>query len=297
MNQIFLALAAAGFGIVGGFAQEAQEHPFAQPAPQQVRERIMRRAGMSPKAQHPEAGSQPVIATGGIVNAASFRYTGSIAAGEAISIFGSLFTMSTASFSGSTLPTTLGGVQVTVDGFYTPLYFVSPGQINAQVPYTVRQGTSVKVVVINVANNQSGPPATIGIASVQPGLYSANGVPMVQDAATGQLVGTATKPLVVPATRSTYIVLYAAGFGPTTPVLAAGLATPYPPLYNCQMVVAAKLGGVPLRTAFAGFAPWYIGLYQVNFEVPSSVPVGSQLLETTVSGVSAQSFTVVVARQ
>ena len=73
-----------------------------------------------------------------IWNAASYApITNSVAPGEFISIFGTGLASTTASATSLPLPgqAGLGGVQVTVNGVYAPLSYVSPTQINLLVPY------------------------------------------------------------------------------------------------------------------------------------------------------------------
>jgi len=96
--------------------------------------------------------SPPVIAAGGIVNAADF--SSALAPGAMVSIFGTNLAPRTASASAIPLPTTLEGVSVeAVSGFsfsQLPLYFVSAGQINAQLPYSI-MGTSLEIRVRTAA--------------------------------------------------------------------------------------------------------------------------------------------------
>src|SRR5579863_9549514 len=83
-------------------------------------------------------GQKPVIAPGGIVNAASFKPDPdrgiALTGGEIATIFGTNLAASTATAQGYPLPRTLGGTSVTYGGFSAPLFYVSPGQINFQVP-------------------------------------------------------------------------------------------------------------------------------------------------------------------
>lgn len=305
MLKRILAAVAAMLVLAGLVAAQEGVNPFTQAAPRHVRERVMSEAKMNPEAtiQPADLIVQPAIAQRGIVNGVSFVYDGYVAAGEVVTVFGAQMSSATASFSTQNLPMLLGGVEVLFDGVSAPLYYVSPGQINLQVPYTVRQGTNTQIVVHNMATSQRSAPATMAVTSVRPALYSANGAPYVFNAVTWQLVGTqGHSPLMVPSSGSAYIVLYAIGLGPTTPVVSAGTVTDQTYHY-CQYVVSAKLGGVSLYTQFAGLSPGYVGLYQINLQVPSTVPAGTtaipklDTLELTVNGVSVPSFTVAVARQ
>src|SRR5438105_3478110 len=89
--------------------------------------------------------SSPQISAGGIVNAASFQAP--IVRGSLATIFGSNLASGTAQAGTVPLPTILGGVQVTVAGTRAPVFYVSPTQINYQVPFEAPISGSVAVVV------------------------------------------------------------------------------------------------------------------------------------------------------
>jgi len=94
------------------------------------------------------SGAAPVIAPGGIVNAASY-VQGPIVAGSLAAIFGTGLAASAGTSPGTPLPTTLNNVSVTMNGTAGPLLFVSPSQINAQVPWSLAGTSQIQVVVTN----------------------------------------------------------------------------------------------------------------------------------------------------
>src|SRR6266849_886924 len=100
------------------------------------------------------AQSQTPITVAGVVNAASFAQ-GPVAPGSMISIFGTGLSTKTVQASSLPLPIILEGTTVTVSGLAVPLFFVSPGQINAQVPFQVSAGSAQLIV-----RNSSGSTAT-----------------------------------------------------------------------------------------------------------------------------------------
>jgi hypothetical protein len=85
---------------------------------------------------HAAAQAAPVA----LVNAASYDRT--VAPGSLAALFGSAMATQIASASTLPLPTTLGGVTVKMNGINAPLFFVSPNQINLQVPSGVNAGTA-----------------------------------------------------------------------------------------------------------------------------------------------------------
>src|SRR5438445_6850778 len=75
---------------------------------------------------------KPVISS--VVNAASYQPMSSNGGGSIVSVFGTNLAADTETTSGASLPTQIGGTSVTVNGVAAPLFYVSPGQINLQVP-------------------------------------------------------------------------------------------------------------------------------------------------------------------
>jgi hypothetical protein len=125
---------------------------------------------------------KPVISPGGVVSAASYtagifdltRYgypqTGGgpvLGGGSIASIFGSNLAISPRVADGSSLPFELGGTSVSVNGVAAPLFFVSPTQINFQVPTS---GTSIAAIIVSTAAGQSDPyQLTTGAGLAAPG--------------------------------------------------------------------------------------------------------------------------------
>jgi uncharacterized protein (TIGR03437 family) len=201
--------------------------------------------------------SPTVMAIQGTTNAASFRQA--FSPGEIISIFGTVLSGSTMSASTLPLPTSLGGTSVTINGTAAPLFYVSPTQINAQLPYEVASGVAAPVVVTYNGNTVTG---TIPISTYSPGLFLDS---------TGAPAGFQT------AKRGQTIALYITGQGPVTPQptdgTTPGSTTPVP-----QNTVSISVGDVSAATPYAyiGMPSWAIGLTQINFTIPTSAPLGPQ---------------------
>ena len=109
-------------------------------------------------------GTGPLISPGGVVNAASFA--AKVSRGSLATIFGTGLSASVAQASSFPLPLTLGGVSVTVGGISAPLYYVSPSQINLQIPYETPEGASVPVVV------SASSPVGVAIADYAIGVFT-----------------------------------------------------------------------------------------------------------------------------
>jgi uncharacterized protein (TIGR03437 family) len=206
----------------------------------------------------------------GITNAASYQQ--GFSTGEILSIFGSLLAGSAQSAATVPLPTTLAGATVTINGTAAPIYYASPTQINAQIPYGNYCGQSGCIAApVTVTYNGQTVTASIPIASYSPGIFIDS---------TGAPAGYQT------AKRGQTIALYITGQGAVSPqpangALPASGTTPIP-----QNTVNVTVGGVQAATPYAyiGMPAWAIGLTQVNFTIPNATPLGSQPVIVTVTG-------------
>ena len=218
-------------------------------------------------------GAQPVIK--GSSNGASFKTA--FAPGMILSVFGSQLAPSTAAASTVPLPLSMAGVAVTVNGVAAPLYYVSSGQLNIQIPYDVPSGTTA---TLTVNNNGLVTTESIPIAAVAPGIFTdQNGV-------------------VVPfgsASRGQVITLFVTGTGAVSPAVATGaapsLATSLANLPKPSQSVTVTVGGVPANLQFVGVPYGLVGVTQINYQVPSSVNIGSQPVVVSVGNAQSAPVT------
>lgn len=193
-------------------------------------------------------------------------------------------------FSGSTAPTTLDGVSVTVNGIPAFVEYVSPGQINIDTP----DDTATGPVIIQVKNG-GGVSATFTAtrARLSPTLlatpdFSRSGKNYVvaQSSDFSRFIGPANLLPGVAfsgAKPGDTVIVYAIGCGPTSPANPAGhLAGANSPL---ALPFQVKIGGVQAQVPFAGILAGTVGLYQLNIVVPPGVGSGDQPIEFTVDGV------------
>jgi uncharacterized protein (TIGR03437 family) len=234
------------------------------------------------------APSGPFIASGGVVNGASFLP--GIAPGTWITIQGANLSATTrswtgADFSGSNLPTQLDGVSVTIDGKAAYVYFISPTQLNVLSPDDATQGAvPVQVTTAQVMSNvvnaiETALSPALFTFSHQGGKYAA------AVRADGTYIGPPnliSGVVTVPATPGDILLLFGTGFGPTTPPSPIGQLI-NPALLANQVTV--QIGGVAANTQFAGIVT--PGLYQFNVVVPN-VPNGDNAVSLEVSGSSTQ---------
>jgi large repetitive protein len=207
-----------------------------------------------------------------------------IAPGTIVQIYGSNLAAQTTSASTIPLPTSLNQTSVIIGGLMAPLYFVSAGQINAQVPFELTAGNPYQVIVD--ANGALSTPNPIQLTNDAPGIAQfAAGQIIAQHLSNNDLV-TETAP----AAPGETIVFYVAGMGLTNPAVASGTASPSSNLPVLLDTPTLTLNGAPVPAAniiFAGLTPTLVGLYQVDFTVPSSAPNGDlPLVLTQTSGLS-----------
>jgi adhesin/invasin len=219
-----------------------------------------------------------------VTNAASFHAGGS--PGGAHTIFGSYLAASTQTAFGYPLPTSLAGTTVLVNGITAPLFFVSPSQINFQMPSATGEGSASIVVTTNAGSSSAVTPL---ISPVQPGLYI---YPDLRAKALNQDLTLHTRQ--TPIGVGGYVVLYLTGLGPTTPGVPDGQPAPANPLAYANGTVQVTIGGLPATVAFAGLAPGFAGLFQVNAQIPSGLTPGDQPVFVSVNGVPSNAGLITV---
>jgi uncharacterized protein (TIGR03437 family) len=211
---------------------------------------------------------------------------GAIAPGELISIFGMGFSgppLGPEVDSNGNVAANLGGTQILINDLAAPLVYVSPGQVNAVVPFNAGSGAaSIQVIA---AGLQSGAWA-VPLAPSAPSIFTANASGVGQAAIVNQdgSINSASNP----ALRGTAIQIYATGGGQISPpastgIVAAGQA-------NLALPVSVTVGGVNAQVLYAGAAPGEIeGVVQVNVMVPQSVTPGVALpVLVTIGSVTSQ---------
>ena len=227
--------------------------------------------------------TNPILTSHSTTNVYSAAIGGGIAPGTIVMMYGTNFAKTATVAKTLPLPTTLGGVSVTIGGIAAPLYYTGPTQINAQVPPTLLPGTYN--VVVN-SGGQLTSPDTIQVTAVSPGVgATTTGYALAQDASSGYSVITEAAP----AKPGDYVALYLSGLGATNITVAAGAASPSNPAAIASVQPTLTLNGTNVPIAFAGLTPTLSGLYQINFQVPASTPNGDLKLVVTQSGVSSSS--------
>ncbi len=234
----------------------------------------------------------PQLYTGGVVSAASYAPGGVLSPGEIVSAFGLNLAGATAQAPSLPLPNTLGGSAVQIGGTNVPLFYASNGQVNAQLPFELTPGSQPQVVVRGASF--IAPPQAITIVPATPSIFT-----LTQDGKGQGAILNAQNILVnaaAPATAGNTVAVYATGLGATSPTVASGVAAPgTEPLARVATPVTALVDGKPALVSFAGLAPGYVGLYQVNVQIPTGVSTGPAIsLILSQSGVNSNTVSLAI---
>ena len=226
----------------------------------------------------------------GIVNAGSFApATNPIAPGEIIAIFGSGLANGPASAQSLPLPTNLGNVTVTINGVNAPLFYVSPTQITAMVPYSISGASYATVTVSNNGTNSNS--VTTYVRNTSPGVFSLaqSGVgPAAAEHGDYSVISTNN-----PAHVGETITIYVGGLGAVNPAVQSGSAAPSNPAASITGSAVVTFNGQGASApAFAGLTPTAAGLYQLNVTVPSGLSAGDALIGVITSEGSTSGATI-----
>jgi len=213
---------------------------------------------------------------GSAVNAAS--YLVGAAPGMLLTVFGQNLSTGTQAASSVQLPVNMQGTTATVNGIPAPLLYVSPSEVNFQVPYETPAG-SATVTVTSAGGVTT--TSNVHVSSAMPGIF------------------TDTSRRVVPSTTvriGGYGTLFITGQGLVTPAVADGAAPPPPnqvPVSGLpvpqQQPVAVSIGQPPIRAqiTFAGIPYFLVGVTQINFKVQQRTPTGDQPLVVSIGNTSS----------
>jgi uncharacterized protein (TIGR03437 family) len=177
------------------------------------------------------------------------------------------------------LPTDLNGVEVWVNGAPVPVYFISPGQVNAQAPSNISGSMTVQVFRLGLGSNI----LTAPVAQIQPSIYYYAYNSKNYAAALFTDYSLMGDPAAVPGTHK-------ARPGDIIQLYAAGLA-PSPSGNSISAPVAIPGVGVTIGTAAAQVQGAYLvapGQFQVNFVVPQ-LPDGEYSITVSASGKTSPS--------
>src|ERR1035437_4318456 len=244
----------------------------------------------------PKPGTTPAITDKGIISAGAFGAFTSVAPGSWIEIYGANLAANSrlwtgADFNGVNAPTSLDGTKVTIGGQLAFIDYISPTQVNAQVPSNVGTG-SQPVIVTTTAGSSAA--STITVNQQQPGLLAPSSfivggkqyaAALFSDGATfvlppGAIAGVPSRR----AKAGDSITLYGVGFGAVTPNTPAGQVVQQTNTLAAQLHFL--LGQTEAMVSYDGLAPNAVGLYQFNVTVPNVAASDTVPLTFTLGGVA-----------
>lgn len=230
------------------------------------------------KAPNP-TGTGVYLSPVGVVNAAnSAPFTADIAPGEFLTLYGTNLAPAVATAPGVPFPASLGSVQVSIGGLPAAVYDVRPSQVSAIVPYGVAGSACPSTggrncVQIQVTNN--GVPSNVVTAYVGTG---ASGVFTQTPGGLGygdiEHLDGSVVTAANPAQMGETLALYLTGLGAVSPTIADGAPGPSGTLSQATNTITVyfNVNGVPMPVTplFAGLAPGFSGLYQLNVTLPTT---------------------------
>jgi len=232
----------------------------------------------------PSSAEPPALTAAGIVHAASFvPVAGGLPQGGIVSLFGTNLAKSIATAGSVPLPIVLPaaqgqGTRVMIGNIPAPLFYVSPNQINLQVPFELAAGSAVNVQVATPDGTSA--PVPVTISTHVPGIFNLKG----GYGAAVALLGSNLITAAAPAKAGDTIVIYGTGFGPGQQNPPAGQqgtpASGEAPSGAAPVAIPVQvtIGGKRARVAYSGFTPGSVGLYQLNVVLPEGFLLGDPLV-------------------
>jgi uncharacterized protein (TIGR03437 family) len=222
-----------------------------------------------------------------VVNAASFA-PGTVAPGSIAAVFGSFPVNAPSVASSLPWPISLAGLTMQFNSGNTslqaPMVYASGGQVNVQLPWELPVETTAAITA--TINGQTSPPQPFRLATFAPGIFSSNGQPAILDASY-RLVDPLN-----PAPPGSTIQIYCTGLGAVTNQPADGAPAQSNPLSRTQTTPTVAIGGLAAQVLFSGLAPGFVGVYQLNVQLPASAPTGNAVpVALSIGGVTSNTVT------
>ncbi|HWR52564.1 MAG TPA: PQQ-dependent sugar dehydrogenase [Bryobacteraceae bacterium] len=234
----------------------------------------------------------PGVSAGGVVNAASFDAP--ISPGSLATFFGNGLStaLGIAGALRTPLPAALADAQVKVNGVTAPLIAVAnvggQEQINFQVPWDTAPGQAQ--LTVTAAGVESAP-VQVEVVPAAPGLFEFDAAGGAKRAAAlrsdYRVINTAVCETGVcdeVAHPGEVILLYATGLGEVENQPPDGNPAAASPVAKTRNDTTVTIGGMNATVLYAGLAPGFVGLYQINLEVPRGLPPGTHELKVTAGG-------------
>jgi uncharacterized protein (TIGR03437 family) len=243
-----------------------------------------------------------------VVNAASFQAGVPVGQGAIATMFSAAIAPDISVVQGTTWPTTFSNRQIFInDTLPVPLYSLTPQQVSFQVPSNSPVGAD-RIAMRTADTSELVAGGSVLVSAAAPGLFTISQTGAGQGAIVNQdgTVNASSNP----AAKGTVISVYGTGQGPVSPAVPDGTVAPGPPglaltvavptsdQITCvtnQPSMCVSFGGTSFgNVQFSGLAPGFIGLWQINVQVPANAPAGNLQLRVLVNGTPSNTVTVAV---
>jgi uncharacterized protein (TIGR03437 family) len=252
------------------------------------------------------AHAQPVVPTGSVVNDGNYSAQG-VAPGTLVAIFGTNLATTIPQPDTIPLSTTWSDVMsVTFNDIPAGLFYISSGQINAQIPFDVLpagQSSPVNIVVTRASGAST--PTSVSVVPASPGIFTANATGLGQAIATdnddnaiaapaGSIANLTTHPISIGSGHA--LIVWCTGLGAVTPPAGSqpiGNYVAAPPVngqyWNTMLQPTVLIGGVPAKFVYSLLSPQFVGEYQIAVVPDPTTPTGGAVslqIQMVVNGVT-----------
>ncbi len=252
----------------------------------------------------------PSVTEDGVLNAAGYVKAGNpgfaVAPGSLVAIFGTDLADGLVAADSVPLSTSLSNVSVTFNDTPAPVLFVSPGQINAQLPSnTLPEGATSGVAAVVVRRGgSSSQPRNVQVARFSPAIFTLPGTgvgPAVavnnDDGSLAQPEGSVQGVAAEPVKRGRALIIYGNGLGAVDIPVQDGHDS-LDALRRATTTPAVLVGGVEAQVIFAGLSPQFPGVNQINIVVPDNTPTGSAVpLQVRLGGITTSDQVTIAVRE
>ncbi len=273
--------------------------PRTSPSPSQVTVEVTALQGLASGAIGGQASLQVSVLPAGndaaakpeaALNAASLSAgpQGQVVPGSYVTIFGERLASAVLGASQVPLPISLNNTSLLLGGQPLPLSYISPTQVNGLIPQNLDINAQPQLIIQQ--GNTVSTPIPVTVTELQPGIFTipsggqGQGAILINNTALAAAQPGPNTPSARPVQRGEYIQIFCTGLGAVqaadgsnkTPP-ADGTAAPTGTLFQTLAAASVTIGGVDAPVSFAGLAPGFVGLYQVNAQVPQNAPSGDSV--------------------
>jgi uncharacterized protein (TIGR03437 family) len=241
-----------------------------------------------------------------VVNAATFQGSVPVAPGALATLFSNGLATDKTTVSSTTWPRTVANRELVInDSLPSPIYYLDGNQVNFQIPSNAPIGTD-RIAVRASDTGELIAGASLLMASASPGIFTVSQNGAGQAAVLNQ--DTTQNSTGNPAPAGSVIVLYGTGQGQVSPAVPDGSAAPSGGLSNTVAVptsdqknclnnqpsMCVVVGTVLGTVKYSGLAPGYIGLWQINVQLPSGVTGNAVPVRVIINGTPSNTVSVAV---